>query len=423
MALTQVQKPSGFVGVNQRLMVVLTSDNVDEPKFRFKVSLYKDTSTLISTSYIDPDPNDFGVYDCSPRLQNIVKPQIDDGASSPVAITNLPSDKCFIEVDGAHEEIRVVIDESYAADVSSEPVDQGIDDEFDFTIYAASSLIENGINHNSGKGVFDTVSAESLLSITGEDGGFKAINVTNDDRYCLAWFNANEDAVTVVKWRMALTFNDGSTAVEDITFSGNEQGAGNGTMCYFMCGPKDLSDFTGIAAANRPSSAIDWDNYIIQPFNASTAIGAGYKFIRDDSSCRYDNYQLMFANTDGAWSFRTFQMVSEKTIQAQGGKSNTTQVGTTDGGSQYTLNPYDRETYEINKQTKVEVELNTNWITREEAVDMEQLIYSPDVYFIYNGSSTPVPAIIKQRSHRHDKYKKLRQYKLTIETAQNYHRL
>ena len=47
MALTQVQKPSGFVGANGRLIITLTSDNVAEPKFRFKITLNKDVTTAI----------------------------------------------------------------------------------------------------------------------------------------------------------------------------------------------------------------------------------------------------------------------------------------------------------------------------------------------------------------------------------------
>jgi len=190
---------------------------------------------------------------------------------------------------------------------------------------------------------------------------------------------------------------------------------------YFMCGPKDLSNFTGLAENRRPIEANDWEYYTVEPRD-TTIIGARYRFNNRKRCSRYDNYQLMFANIDGAWSFQTFNLVSEKVMQTKGGKTYTTQAGTVDYGD-YHVAGYSREDFEINKQGRVIIELNSDWLSKEQAEDLEEYIYSPDVYLILNGSNTPSPVIVKERSFRPDKYKKLRQYKLTVEVAQFYHRL
>jgi hypothetical protein len=427
MAITEEQIPSGFVGVNQRLIVNLSSTNVSEPKFRYKIVLTDITgggSTVISTNYIDPDPNDYGIYDCSPRLRSLVKAQITNSEALPdlAPITDMPSDKKYVQVDGAHKVIRCTYEESYAATAADEPTDQGGGGSFDFTIYNGSSLITNGINYNSGNGVMLSTASECLLDVTSNTGFFPFVNVSDNDRFCLAWFNDGENSVEVVKWRYLVFFEDNTSSVHDLPVTGATVGSSDKTMTYFMCGPLDLHEYDDIPTADKPSSGNDWDYYILQPFDSTTAIGGGYQFNRNKRPCRYDHYQLMFANNHGAWSFQTFYMVSKKTLKATGGKTYRAHLGGTDLGEYY-LGASAREFYEVNKESRIELVINTDWLTEEEANDMEGYIYSPDVYLLLNGGPTPEPVIVKERSHRYNKYDKKRQYQLTVEVAQSYHRL
>ena len=427
MAITQVQKPAGFVGVNGRLIISLTSDNVAEPKFRFKVSLYKDGTTLISTSYIDPDPNNFGIYDCSPRLQNIVTPQLHDGntPATRVSIFDIAVGEAFVEVLGSHEEITVTLDESYAATVDDEPTDQGINDQFTFTIYPGATQTSEGINVNTGKGILAIGETSKALINVSKAGPGKVFQsrVTFDDRFCLAWFNDNEDSVEAITWRYIVKRENGTLVTEDITVASHLVGAGDGTILYFMCGPQDLADFTGLTAANRPTSTADWVSYTVRPFNATVAIGAGYEFIKHDCS-KFDNYQLAFPNKEGAWNFQTFHLLSSKRIESKAGKTFMRQVGDTNfGNSEYGYDIYARETGQYGIESKVKLDLNTPWLSREEAADLEAVIYSRDVRMLVNGSPIPVPVIVSTRSHRFDKYKKMRQYKISIEVAQKYYNL
>jgi hypothetical protein len=324
MALTIVQQPADFVPINSRALITLTSTNTSEPKFRFKVTL-KSGATVISTAYIDPDPNDFGLFDCSPRLQGRVTAQVNNGYTNPTSrktIYGLGAGKTFVLVDGNHEEITAVVDESYAATVDDEPTDQGIDDTFTFTIYPGTTLVGEGVNVNTSRGIMDGVAKECLVEVSEIDSsGYRIVRLDNLDYFSLAWFNDNEDSVEVVKWVYLITMDDGSQAVDDlfVTSSTFETGGGDGTMVYFMCGPQDLQDFTGIAAADRPSSSNDWNNYLIQPNDGATGIGNGYRIINNKRSCQYDHYQLAFTNKWGAWNYQSFYQKSNKKIEATGG--------------------------------------------------------------------------------------------------------
>jgi len=226
MAITKEQSPTGFVPVNQRLIVNLTSDNTSEPKFRYKIQLTDITdgaSTLLSTSYIDPNPDENGIYDCAPRLRELVQAQITNKLNLPdlAAITDLPTDKCYIETTGAQMQIQCDYEESYAATADDEPTDQGGGGNFTFTIYNGSSLIENGINYYNGKGAFVSANPpiEALMTVTPEDSsGNKEISVGYDDRFCLAWFNSGETSVSVTSWRYTIYFNGGTTGATDMMF-------------------------------------------------------------------------------------------------------------------------------------------------------------------------------------------------------------
>lgn len=423
MALTIVQQPAAIHPINGRAILTLSSDNISEPKFRYKIKL-EASGVEVGTYYIVPDPNDLGIFNCSPRLRRLVYADIHDGEDYPTTRNcfDRDADKIFMTATTGIKEITITIDESFAIDEDSQAQDQGIDTEVTFWAYPGATKISEGVNPTTGAGIFSAVQKEALVVVSALDPtGFKLVNVTDQDRFCLPWFNDDANAVEVPVWKMVLVLEDGTTTVEDINVATGSYGNGVDDLTYFFCGPKDLSVFTGITAPQRPTAASTWSYYVLQPFNV-TAIGAGYIFRRNKRPCKYDHFQLMFTNRHGMWNFGTFYMKSEKTVKVSSGKEYMKQVGSSSegGGTEFGHNSWDREIVSYGKDPVSQFKLRSDWLSREEASDMESHLYSRDVRVLINGAADPIPVVVKSRTSRDQKFNKLRQFEITIEIAQRH---
>jgi len=430
MSLTIVQQPSEVQGINGRTIIVASSTNVSEPKFRFRFVILVE-STSFGPYYIEADPNDLGVFDCSPRLKELVQADLVYG-TSPATMKHIfdnEVDMTFMLGQSSMKDVDVFVRESFAVDLDSEPIDQGTIETISFKMTPESHRIKEGINPIVSRGVLTGQVKEGLVICTNAryaQSTILTVNLAPAARYIIPYFTNGLLESDVSYWKMTVIFADASTQTSDIEPSTSTFNLASGTpeIVYFLCGPRDLHAFTGIPLAMRPTTASTWKSYKLVAYNAlDEPISATYTIVRNERSCRYDHYQLMFTNRVGFWNLQSFYMTSKRTVKvAGGGKEYVKNVGsTTDGdGLLYGFKTWDREVFTYGKEPEVMMELNSDWLNAAEAADMDSYIYSNDAWLLKGGIAEPIPVTITNQSHNDDEYKNMRQYKVSIEVAQRY---
>jgi hypothetical protein len=421
MSLTFLTTPNSNHPINSRTIVALSSTNVAEPKFRFKFRMELNT-VEIGTWYVDPDPNDYGIFDCGPRLRPFIHADDTFGIADPLngSLFSKPASKPYVKATNGAADISIFVDENYADDAISEPYDRSVEIQNDFIAYGGSTLTNEGFNYSDGKGILINSSSQFLVENSWpiERGYQKTLLPT--DRYALAFFDPQ--SVGYCKIIMDAIFG---TPPSNIAVSANIHGDGNELMAYFCCGPIDLVDYPSLSAGQVTAfQDSTWNSYTVQAFDLSNRpLSAIYTFHRNEVACRYDKYQLMFTNRHGAWNFQTFYLMPNTKVSVSQGKEITKQIGKSVSAHGYHFDSWERELESYGKDPVLSYELQSDWLNEYEAKDLESFIYSKNVRVLINGDSNALPVIVSNRKHQHDKYKKLRQYKVTIELAQKYHLL
>lgn len=425
MAITIESQPNAVHPVNSPTIVVCSSTNVAKPKFRFKINV--DVGGVdVGTWFITPDPNDFGVFDIAPRIRKLIRADIDDGSAYPntLSIIDNPADKLFMYGQDGLKDITIEVQESFAADEDSIPVNQGAVTSFSFKGFPGSTLIGDGLNFSPKNGQLNSQTRQTLNVIT--DGRFLQetyldIYLTDDDHFLLTHFGAIGDGLLPRYWRYQMYFDNTSFASQDLEISPNSWGSGTNEMIYFNCGPRDLSGSSIVVSNTRPTPGSLWNRYTLQAISSGNVeVSAIYTIHRVREYCQFDNVQLMFTNKFGFWNFATFHLKSKRGVNVNRAKQFKTPVGQTTGAG-YSFNKWDREVEEYGKEPTVELTLNTGFLNKAQANDLESHLYSTDVRMMLNGSSTPVPVVITSRKFMNDKFEKLRQYEVKIEVAQSYY--
>ena len=120
-----------------------------------------------------------------------------------------------------------------------------------------------------------------------------------------------------------------------------------------------------------------------------------YYFIKDDDNCKgFEIRRLAWRNSLGCWDYFNFKMKSTQTLKIDR-DSYETMIG------EFSQDMYSYNNFEGGKKIRrtsviLSETINTDWITEEEAVFLENLIKATKVQLIENDYTTyTVPVLIK----------------------------
>ena len=220
-----------------------------------------------------------------------------------------------------------------------------------------------------------------------------ATNFTSDLDYIqIAYYDSSGSLLNDAEYIANIAAN-GGIAPDDGSL------ANDGRLLYFGCGPGNLEAQSDNTDA-RPSNNSGWAYYTIRGTSTTNTNPAAatpetdlYYFIKQDGSCKgFKVRRLAWRNSLGCYDYFNFKMKSSQTITVERNNFNTL-IGRYNASKWYYNNTMrgktTRQTTAVVKET-----LNTDWISQDQAVLLEKLIVSTNVYIIENADTTYTEGVI-----------------------------
>ena len=197
-------------------------------------------------------------------------------------------------------------------------------------------------------------------------------------------------------------------------------------IVFIGCFP---ANFTGAGYSAWNTNKANVSYYTVKTENATIGvIGQTYRFdIICESGRGYEGIRLTWLNKHGTWDYYTFNKKSVRSLSTN--RKTYTQLSGTWNEATYKLHGSSggRKNYKVD--TKEKIKMNTDYISQDESVWLEQLINSPEVY-ILNGYQSdtggtlrryvqPVTLTTSKHTRKTIANDKLIQYTFEVERTKN----
>jgi len=221
------------------------------------------------------------------------------------------------------------------------------------------------------------------------------------------------------------TYNDSDVLQTTYIYSNvNANGGGTATsisenqnLLYLGCGTQNIDneyteDFDGVSY------------YTVQAFNGASVVSVLYRFDIVGNDCKgYETIRLAFVNRLGTYDYYNFDKKSIKTtsIVRSTFKQDYGHTPSTKNGSNYhDYGSYEGGTKNYNVNATETIEANTDYISETEAVLLEELFTSPDVY-MQNADGNFEPVVITNSEYikQTTANNMVKQYFITLQKGHN----
>tara|TARA_R100000152_G_C6782027_1_gene218044 strand:+ start:6108 stop:7538 length:1431 start_codon:yes stop_codon:yes gene_type:complete len=435
-------------------------------KYIAKVYISEFASTIMTTSTtaivkVNPNVEGVGIFDLSTVLENYVSPDFFGGGVGPAGTSNTSSYKGVDHTEETPHEIHLIDEwacnqnsvryfcvEFYTeyADSISDPV---VVDE-SMKIRTENFLIFNGIlDHNDvlnyvgndfgynldGVGLIPNEAADSFLT----NSPVKQY-VRENDYMTFAMFNNLTPSNSSFELAPSGSFNCVSRITFQFYYNGSTTGSAlnysNTTGAGGYQGGNLHSDnhiiYRGVGPANIKNSGVtlptNWDYYTVRIYDSTGgAIAKEYALHKQSEDCKgYETIRLCWVNKWGTWDYYNFTKKSVRTLD----KAPSTYHQNYGTWNQKTYREFGHTggTKVVKNMSVESIQINTDWLTETEAIWLEELFLSNDVYILQEDSSDVAmgfgrkyvePVVIKTSAHiRKTKANdRLIQYSLDIEKS------
>ena len=396
-------------------------------KIKYKADVYvsNKTANIVSSANrvgvfkVTPNGEGYGIFDFRPILQNYVSPEYTGGT---VHNTNTVNNSQYNGVDyteNTPHTIHQIDDFStnrncvrfVAVRFNIEAADSAtgsVTEQYGSDTIADTVLIYNGV-------LYDT----DILSLTSSSGNFGfnldqagfVMNSNTDkfltnapttqyirenDYLTLSYFSeydfdfevgtAGQTHPSVKSIKLQFYYN-GSTTGSLITKNINAAAGGHSG---YMNDSNVKLQFAGIGTGNLVGAGVtiptNWDYYTVQAFGTVNAISQEYKFYKQTEDCKeYETIRLTWLNKFGVWDYYNFTKKSVRTFNTQ--RKSYTQITGTWNTSRFRPDGHTGGTKYFGNNTKESITLNTDYITENEAIWLEELFISNDVYILEQRST------------------------------------
>ena len=420
MSLTIIQKPE-YKLIPASAPIYYTVSDTTAVSTKFKVKYIADihilgsssnaisSNNLINTVKVSPNANGVGIMD----LKSILSSQVDT--------MRVGSGSTFKTSSNSHA-IHLIDDYS--------------DDDTGMNWYVVNFKIEysdtaGGVVADSGQAVADShrliyngyLFNNDVIAQNGLDYGYNldAYNMIlndNESKFLsdmpTQLYARTDDYGTIGFFDNLQTskesFNVGTISATDnrvsyikIGFKGDNFSISNSFIASPQSNSTNRNDkrlYVGVYPANLTNSLgalpSGTTNYSIQAFDDnSQAISKEYNIRIIDNDCKgYEGIRLAWINKYGVFDYYTFNKKSTRTINSK--RQNYTQHSGTWNSTSYFMNGSLGGQRSFNVSSKESITVNTDYITEEEGIYLEQLVMSPEVYLINQNESNDATGLVNK---------------------------
>jgi len=191
-----------------------------------------------------------------------------------------------------------------------------------------------------------------------------------------------------IKYIKIQFYNNGSTTGSLITKTAV---AANGGHSGYMGDSNNKLQFVGVGTGNLVGSGVtlptNWDYYTVQAFDFSdNLVSDTYNFYKQEEDCKeFETIRLTWLNKFGVWDYYNFTKKSVRTFNTK--RKSYTQITGTWNESKFRINGHTGGKKTYNSSISETIKLNTDYITEAEAIWLEELFISNDVYILEKRST------------------------------------
>ena len=428
MSLTIEQKPKyRLIPAGSNIVYTLYEPNTIQNKFKIKYTadLYVSNisanivnpSNRVGVFKVTPNGEGYGIFDFSPILQNYVSPDYTGGT---VHNTNTINNSQYNGVDYSETTphtihqidkfstnrnsvrfvaVRFNIEaaDSATGTVSNQVSDKATDD---ILIYNGVLYDTDILNLDSSGNFGFNLDVAGLIANENTDKFLTNAPTTqyirDNDYQTLSFFSqydwdfevgvAGQQYPSVAKLKFQFYYN-GATTGSLITKDINPAAGGHSG---YMGDSNVKLQFAGVGVGNLRGDSTtipaNWDYYTVQAFGPISPISQEYKFYNQTDDCKnFETIRLTWLNKYGTWDYYNFTKKSVRTFNTE--RKSYTQIGGTWNTSRFRPDGHIGGKKYFANNTKESITLNTDYITEEEAIWLEELFNSNDVYILEQRST------------------------------------
>ena len=367
MAITIYNTPNSYAPVYNQMIFTLSSTNVAQSNFRYIADIYVNGSSDYTRLEVGRNPsNNYGTFDVAGIIQNFLTRDFEDNTTT------------FKQCGNSIAYYEVKFGEQYGASsgitnypnltTSSGYCFNGVFSPLDFLDFQTNTYV---LQNSSSQFLTDRPTFESR---TGE-------------KLILGFMT---DAANEAKFLEIITYYDEGTIFNTVTvanpyasISNRQDRSINVRVDYDWLTSLVNAD---LSSGSTPIFVVNWEYYDIRIKNSTGAIVS--ETIRiypgEDICSKYTPIRFKFMNNYGKYDYYTFTgaMTKNTNIKRNTYKSNPNQWS----GTNYNYSTTSRGLSQYETVLDDTITINSDWITEDESIWLEQLVTSPDVY-IYDGSN------------------------------------
>ena len=175
----------------------------------------------------------------------------------------------------------------------------------------------------------------------------------------------------------------------------------------------------GIYAVFVGPTALVTEDYYVRVFSDIAGFSMDYYYFTYDNRCTINDQQLIYLDRMGSWQSFAFQLRTYEKGQITREQYNQHIDGQVSGG-QWVGVPLQKGFRTYNTNVTKTFDLNTNWMDQYDATRFQELLTSPQVYYLLNGAEIFAACTIDATGFEvfSQKNKKLIKQSVTIRLAQ-----
>jgi len=442
------------------------TNNKFKIKYKAEVYVSNKTSNIVSSANrvgvfkVSPNGEGYGIFDLSPVLQNYVSPEYTGGVVHNVNDIYKSKYNGVQFSENTPHTIHQIDDFStnrncvrfVAVRFNIEAADSAtgsVTEQYTSNTIADTVLIYNGVLYDTD--ILNLSSSSGNFGFNLDQAGF--IMNSNTDKFLtnapttqyirendyltLSYFSQYNFDFLVggastthpsVKTIQIQFYYNGSTTGSLITKTIQASAGGH---AGYMNDSNTKLQFAGVGTGNLVGAGetipTNWDYYTVKALDDNSNVISGtYNFYKQTEDCKeYETIRLTWLNKFGVWDYYNFTKKSVRTFNTQ--RMSYTQITGTWNTSRFRPDGHTGGTKYFGNNVKESITLNTDYITENEAIWLEELFISNDVYILEQRSTDdadqgymrkyikPTTIIDKKHTRKTKANDKLIQYTFKIE--------